>query len=207
MSVASPSKERRDRLLVAAQSAMAEHGTAVRLNQVADKAGITSGAILYHYPDFQDLLIDAIRAVSERFYEDRLRAIEGIEDPAERLIRTIRSGVPLDDTDDGVKLLCALGGAAPRHTVYAILLTALYDRQVTLYQSILETGSALSVFSLKSSSLDLSRNLVALEDAYGYRIMAGHPKMTYEVSVELVLDYARLGTGHKLRYGDKRESA
>ena len=202
----SPSKERRDRLLLAAQSAMAEHGTAVRLNQVADKAGLTSGAILYHYPDLQDLLIDATRAVSERFYEERLRAIEGIEDPAERLVRTIRSGVPFDDNDDGVKLLCALGGAAPRHTVYAILLTALYDRQVTLYQSILETGSALSVFSLKSSSLDLSRNLVALEDAYGYRIMAGHPTLTYEVAVELILEYARLGTGHKLSLDNKRES-
>jgi len=205
--VSSPSKERRDRLLLAAQRAMAEHGTAVRLNQVADEAGLTSGAILYHYPDLQDLLVDATRAVSERFYEERVRAIEGIEDPATRLIRTIESGVPLDNEDVGVKLLCALGGAAPRHRIYAILLTSLYDRQVSLYQSILETGSALSVFTLKSPSLDIARNLVSLEDAYGYRIMAGHPTLSYGSAVELILEYARLATAHKLIYKSSKEKS
>ncbi len=186
---------------------MAEHGTAVRLNQVADEAGLTSGAILYHYPDLQDLLVDATRAVSERFYEERVHAIEGIEDPAERLIRTIVSGVPLDNEDVGVKLLCALGGAASRHTMYAILLTSLYDRQVSLYQSILETGHALSVFSLQSPSLDIARNLVALEDAYGYRIMAGHPTLTYDAAVELILEFARLATGHTLTLERSKEKS
>ena len=69
---------RRTDLLEAAQRAMAEHGASVRLNQVAEEAGLTSGAILYHYPDLQDLLIDANRAGMERFYDARVRAIEGL---------------------------------------------------------------------------------------------------------------------------------
>lgn len=189
---------KRDRLLKAAQRAMAEYGTAVRLNQVADEAGLTSGAILYHYPELQDLLNDATRAVSERFYEERLVAIQGVDDPAERLVLTVRSGLPTNLDDEGVRLLCALGGAAPRHTIYAVLLTALYDRQVSLYQSILDTGAALGKFALASSSLNISRNLVALEDAYGYRIMAGHPTIDYGVAVELILDFARVVTSHPL---------
>ena len=103
------SKKRKADLLEAAQRAMAEHGAGVRLNQVAEEAGLTSGAILYHYKDLQELLVDANRAGMERFYDERLKAIEGIDDPARRLVATIASGLPVDGDDEEVCLLCALG--------------------------------------------------------------------------------------------------
>lgn len=189
---------KRTELLEAAQRAMAEHGASVRLNQVAEQAGLTSGAILYHYPDLQDLLIDANRAGMERFYDTRMNALAGIVDPAERLVVTIESGLPIDEDDEEVRLLCALGGEAARNTVYAVLLTSLYDRQVAMYQTILETGSAQGVFTLATDALSIARNLVALEDAYGYRIMAGHPTLDKDACAQLILDYARLATGHPL---------
>lgn len=190
--------ERKADLLEAAQRAMAEHGAGVRLNQVAEQAGLTSGAILYHYPDLQDLLVDANRAGMERFYEDRVRAIEGISDPAVRLVVTITSGLPVDGDDEEVRLLCALGGEAARNTVYAVLLTSLFDRQVAMYRAILESGEAQGVFTLAADALTIARNLVALEDAYGYRIMAGHPTLDHDATAELILSYARLATHHPL---------
>lgn len=189
---------KRNELLEAAQRAMAEHGTAVRLNQVAEHAGMTSGAILYHYPDLQDLLVDANRAGMERFYTERVAALEGINDPAERLTVTITSGLPVAQDDEEVRLLCALGGEAARNTIYAVLLTALFDRQVAMYQTLLDTGAAQGVFQLSSDSLTIARNLVALEDAYGYRIMASHPTLDHDVAADLILDYARLATSHPL---------
>ena len=189
---------KRNDLLEAAQRAMAEHGTAVRLNQVAEHAGMTSGAILYHYPDLQDLLVDANRAGMERFYTERVAALEGINDPAERLTVTITSGLPVAQDDEEVRLLCALGGEAARNTIYAVLLTALFDRQVAMYQTLLDTGATQGVFQLSSDSLTISRNLVALEDAYGYRIMASHPTLDHDVAANLILDYARLATSHPL---------
>ena len=189
---------KRNDLLEAAQRAMAEHGTAVRLNQVAEHAGMTSGAILYHYPDLQDLLVDANRAGMERFYTERVAALEGINDPAERLTVTITSGLPVAQDDEEVRLLCALGGEAARNTIYAVLLTALFDRQVAMYQTLLDTGATQGVFQLSSDSLTIARNLVALEDAYGYRIMASHPTLDHDVAANLILDYARLATSHPL---------
>jgi AcrR family transcriptional regulator len=177
---------------------MAEHGASVRLNQVAEEAGLTSGAVLYHYPNLQELLVDANRAGMERFYDERVRALAGITDPAERLVVTIVSGLPVDEHDEEVRLLCALGGEAARNTVYAVLLTSLYDRQVAMYQAILESGAAQDVFRLAADPLVIARNLVALEDAYGYRIMAKHPTLDHETAVDLVLGYARLATGHDL---------
>lgn len=185
-------------LLEAAQRAMAEHGTGVRLNQVAEQAGLTSGAILYHYPDLQDLLVDANRAGMERFYDTRMKALDGIVDPALRLRVTIDSGLPVDEDDEEVRLLCALGGEAARNTVYAVLLTSLFDRQVVMYQTILESGAAQGVFTLAADALAIARNLVALEDAYGYRIMAGHPTLDRDACSELILSYARMATNHSL---------
>ncbi len=185
-------------LIVAAQRAIAQHGTSVRLNQIADMAGVTSGAVLYHYPAVEDLLVEANRAGMERFYNARLAAIEGLTDPAARLLVTIRLGVPRDPDDEDVRLLCALGGEAARNTVYALLLTGLFDRQVGMYVTMLEVGSATGVFELRQPAETIARNLVALEDAYGYRIMAQHPTIDYDTAVELILEYARLATGHPL---------
>lgn len=60
-------------------------------------------------------------------------------------------------------------------------LTALHDRQVAMYRVILESGSVRGVFSLKDSIRSMSRNLVALEDAYGYRMMARHSAIIHRV--------------------------
>ncbi|HAN70165.1 MAG TPA: hypothetical protein DCQ36_01045, partial [Actinobacteria bacterium] len=78
------------------------------------------------------------------------------------------------------------------------LLTSLYDRQVGMYSGILEVGAATEVFTLRQPAQTIARNLVALEDAYGYRMMAKHPTIDYAAAVELILDYARMATGHPL---------
>ncbi len=190
--------ERKADLISAAQRALAEHGSAVRLNQVAEEAGVSSSAILYHYSGIEELLVEANRAGMERFYNDRLNVIAAIADPTERLVHTISLGVPRTPEDEEVRLLCSLGGEAARNTIYAVLLTSLYDRQVGMYQSILELGVSQGEFHLAQDPLIIARNLVALEDAYGYRIIAKHPTLDYHAAVELILDYARLATGHTL---------
>jgi AcrR family transcriptional regulator len=192
------SRERKADIIAAAQRAMAEYGAGVQLNQIASQAGLTSSAVLYHYPNIEDLLVDANRAGMERFYTERMERISSITDPVERLILTIGLGVPRDARDEEVRLLCALGGEAARNTVYAVLLTALYDRQVTMYQGILDLGVQTGDFRLAQDSLTIARNLVALEDAYGYRIVARHPTLDYDAAVSHILDYARLATDNPL---------
>jgi hypothetical protein len=63
----------------------------------------------------------------------------------------------------------------------------------------LEAGSLSGEFELQSDANTIARNLVALEDAYGYRIMACHPTLDYEEACELILDYARSMTKNSLR--------
>jgi hypothetical protein len=82
--------------------------------------------------------------------------------------------------------------------VYGELLTELFDRQVEMYLEILRSGARSGTFTLAQDPLTVARNLVALEDAYGYRMMADHPQIDRDVAARLVLDYARLATGHPL---------
>lgn len=191
-------QQRRENLLRAAQRAVVMHGADVRLKDIAEMAKLTSGAVLYHFPDVQSLLLEANRAVIERFYDHRLKAVHGLSSPGEKLAVTIANGLPVDSDDEDVKLLCALGGAASRYPTYAAMLTTLFDRQVGMYQVILESGSVTGEFDLTSDSETIGRNIVALEDAYGYRIAARHPAIDHAVATELILDYARAATKHPL---------
>ncbi|GAA4510158.1 MULTISPECIES: TetR/AcrR family transcriptional regulator [Nonomuraea] len=191
--------DRRIDLIEAARRAIIRHGIdRVQLSHVAEEAGLTSGAVLYHYPDLSELLVEAQHAGMERFYEQRLRQLAAHTDPVAKLVLTIRSGLPTGSLDPDVRLLNEMGGAAGRNRVYGVLLTSLYDRQVSMYQSILDTGAALGVFRLTTDTLTISRNLVALEDAYGYRITARHPLIGPDEAAELILSYARTVTGNDL---------
>jgi len=193
---------RREALVGAAQRAMLEHGADAKLVHVAEAAGLTSGAVLYHFPDVQALLLEANRAGMERFYDHRVAALAELDDPAEKLVATVRSGLPVDGDDASVRLLCELGGAAGRQPVYAALLTSLYDRQVAMYEVVLAQGVARGIFTLTGDARTIARNLVALEDAYGYRIVARHPSIDSETAAELILAVARVATGHPLPTSD-----
>ena len=94
--------------------------------------------------------------------------------------------------------MCELGGSAGRYPAYAAMLSSLYDRQVTMYQVILETGAATGIFTLAQPAVTIARNIVALEDAYGYRMVARHPAIDHATATRLILDYARLSTTHPL---------
>jgi AcrR family transcriptional regulator len=193
-------EERRSQLVAAAQRAIAAHGPdGARLNRVAEEAGLTSGAVLYYYPDIDELMFEANRAGMERFYEGRVRMLERLDDdPVARLLALAKSGLPSGPGDTEVRLLCELGGSAGRNPLMASLLTTLYDRQVGMYQVVLEQGAARGIFALGQPSLVIARNLVALEDAYGYRIIAAHPTIDHDAARELIVAYARLATGHAL---------
>ena len=65
----------------------------------------------------------------------------------------------------------------------------------------LDLGAARGVFTLAADSMSIGRNVVALEDAYGYRIVARHPTLHTAEAAALILSYARQATGNPLLVG------
>ncbi|MBI9001083.1 TetR/AcrR family transcriptional regulator [Corynebacterium sp. CCM 9185] len=70
-----PSK--RDHVLKSAIALIEEHGlNAVSLESVTDRAGISKGGLMYHFPTRQELLLGIAGALAEE-WEQQLRKLAG----------------------------------------------------------------------------------------------------------------------------------
>jgi AcrR family transcriptional regulator len=189
-------ERRRDELVAATLHVIRESGAAgLRIRDVADRAGVSTGTVHYYFDDVQGLLREVHARARERFYDGRLRALTQIPDARDKLVAAIRGGLPSSTDDDLVAALYKLDGHLRFHEANAELFTALYDTQVAIYVGIFEVGVAQGHFDLASPPSDLAQNLVALEDAYGEHIIVGVRSLTYDRVVDLLCGYARLATG------------
>lgn len=190
---------RREQIVAAALRAIVSRGlTGLRIKDVAAEAKMSAGSISYYYAGLDDLLVDVHRHAVDRFYWQRLRAIEGSDDPREKLIIMARSGLPESREDLLCQVLYELHVHASRSTTHAALMTSLFDREVSLYLTILSVGQATGAFTLTSAVDTVARNLVALEDAYGLHIVAGNTAVSPQQATVLILAYASTATGCEL---------
>ncbi|MER5996855.1 TetR/AcrR family transcriptional regulator [Streptomyces viridosporus] len=183
--------ERRAHLIQAVIDTTASTGLrSLSLADVARRAGLTRGAVLYYYDDLDALLREAYRAGMERFCDRRDALQDTIGDPARLLGETIRAGLPTGPDDALMRLLYefdVLAGSSPLHTT---LVESMYERQLATYRTVLERGANAGVFNLTLDTSTAALNLVALEDAYGLHIVAGNGQISVRRAVEAMFDAA-----------------
>jgi AcrR family transcriptional regulator len=188
---------RRESIRSAALAALAERGVAgVRLKDVAEEAGLSPATVLYYYPEIADLLLEVLQEAMDRFYERRRVAVAGIEDARERLLATIAGGLPTGTDDTGVRLAWDAIAIELHNATLAEFDRIYVERQVDLYEGILELGVAQGHFSLVSEARAVATNLVALEDYHGLRVVLGWTGVAE--ALRLIVDYAALATQSEL---------
>lgn len=191
--------ERRADLVEAALTAVGEHGLrSLSLADVAEKAGLTRGAILYYYEDLDALLVEAHRAGLERFCDHRDTVVAAIAEPQLQLAAAIREGLPSGPDDALMRLLYEFDVLAGTSQLHDELVERMYLRQLATYAGILERGVAAGVFEPRLEIATLAMNLVALEDAYGLHIVAGNSLITVE-SAQAAMVAAAEGLGAPTR--------
>lgn len=189
-------EQRRDQIVAAALQVLREVGAAgLRIRDVAARAGVSTGTVHYYFDDVQGLLNEVHSRARKRFYDDRLSLVTKYPDARDKLVATIRGGLPSSPDDDLVGALYQLDGHLRLREDNADLFAALYDTQVAIYVGILEVGVAQGHFVLAAEATDIAQNLVALEDAYGEHIVIGIRSLDYDRTVGLICGYARLATG------------
>jgi len=186
---------RRRRELVAVTSKLvARKGLAsVKLRDVAEAAGMTSGNVLYYYEGLDDLFTAAYDRAVERFCLEREKSIAGLEEAAARLATSVRLGVPDGPDDAEIRMLYELEAVAFRSAACAALMSAYIERQVAMYASVLEVGAAVGRLRLTADARSIARNIVALEDGQGLYVLLGR-----DTSVEVedrILGYVATATG------------
>ncbi len=202
--------ERRRQLVQATALAIADRGLpGLRLRHIADRAGLSIGSVLYYYPDLDALLLEVHEQAVEQFYFARLRAIEETDDPAAQLRVAVQRGVPEDADDPALRVIYELHVASSREPTHAALLTTLWEREVSLYESVLSAGLRSGAFRLQEPVRVVAETAVALEDAFDLHLAAHNGSLDRDLAVSRVLGYLSAATGCDLtpRPGRRARSA
>lgn len=188
-------QERRRHELVAATSKLvaAKGLTGVRLRDVAEAAGLTSGAVLYYYDGLDELFTAAYDLGVKRYCEEREAQVAGAAGAAARLRVAVEMGVPTGVDDPVTKMLYELEGVALRSPECAALMSAYVERQVTMYTSILEVGASTGELTLSAHVRAIARNIIGLEDGHGIYVLLGREPRT--TVIDWILDYVSAATG------------
>src|SRR3954453_5560807 len=167
---------RRRQLANAGRRVLLERGAVgLRVKDIAERAGITPSSVLYYYPRLDELMIEVSREAMERYAEKRSTRVRALADPVDQLRLTIELGVPTGPDDDESRLLYELDAFVGSSPAFRVLSSAFFDRQVTLYEQVLETGAARGAFRLAAPAGSLARGIVAMEDGLGLQVVIGHP--------------------------------
>jgi DNA-binding transcriptional regulator YbjK len=192
--------ERRRQIIAAAHRAVMKHGPAlVRLRHVADEAGVTSAAVLYYYDELDTLLMEVHHRAIERFCRAREAAVDAVDGAAAKLLVALRCGLPTGPEDELVRVLYEFEGPAFRNRTLGALHHAYFERQVGIYHSIIAAGAASGEFALSAPARVIARNIVALEDGYGFYVVLEDSDINTASAQQLILSYAETATGASLK--------
>ena len=190
---------RRQQLVSATIELIAEHGIErLTLAAIADRVGVSHRLVAYYYAELESLVHEAHEAAAQRYYWARLRGLDETADPELRLLQLIGSGLPRQQDRQLSQVLNELSVNSARSDVHARLMGELNEREVSLYLPVLRDGEATGVFRLTEPALTVARNLVALEDAYGFHLLARTSPVDAAAALSGITSYARTATGASL---------
>jgi AcrR family transcriptional regulator len=190
---------RRRQLVEAARRVLLERGAVgLRVKDVAERAGLAPSTVLYYYPEIEDLLLEVGSAAMSRYAEGRAEAVRSVKGPVARLRLAIHLGVPSGPDDEEGRVLYEIDALTGTSHAFDVLSANFFDRQVSLYEGILESGESAGDFELVSSAPRLARGLVAMEDGLGLQVVIGHPSIGSDQAERILLDYASAATAADL---------
>lgn len=187
---------RREQLVEAARAVLLERGaTGVRVKDIADRAGLAPSSVLYYYPEIDKLLLEVARGAFSRYGERRAAAVREQPDAPSQLRLAIELGVPTGPDDAESRLLYELDALTGASAAFELVSTSYFDRQVHLYMTIIETGTARDELEPTAPAETIARGFVALEDGLGLQVVIGNPSVDAAEARRVLLSYAAAMTG------------
>ena len=143
-------------------------------------------------------MIEVSREAMERYAERRSTQVRALEDPVAQLRLAISLGVPTGPDDEESRLLYELDAFVGSSPAFRVLSSAFFDRQVALYEHVLEGGAVRGAFELAAPADALARGIVAMEDGLGLQVVIGHPGLDSAAAERILLSHASAVTGAAL---------
>lgn len=158
----------------------------IRVREIAAEAGLSPGAVLYHFPVHGDLLYAVHADTVRRYVEGRTAAadIPGA-DPIRRLLAVLCAGVPPWANEHVIRLLYEMHGLARRSDRHALLLTELWRDEQRLYAEVIRSGVEAGVFELTGAPEQVAAGLLALEDGLVLHLVSHNQELASERVIAL----------------------
>lgn len=177
--------EREERVIEAAAAAIAELGfSAVRVSDIAERAGMTAGHVTYYFPAKSELLMLAIRASEEELLNQANDSIASISDPWRRLEHLVELSVAREVRDPGWALWLEVWAEAMNSPSIATVHHELDARWRELLGTVLEYGMTEGSFR-KSQLADTVMLISTALDGLSIQLTVGTPQFTPEQLLRL----------------------
>jgi AcrR family transcriptional regulator len=174
-------QQRRLQTLDAAVDVIGEKGlTDTRVADIAERARLSPGLLLYYFRSKDDLLTEALTYAEDRFYLDTFHELSEIPDPGRRLARLIVRSCPTDPTGvlDDWPLWIELWTRAMHYPEAARKREALDRRWRNTISDIVRTGQEQGHFAPEVDADDFALILAALMDGLALQMVLGDPAVT-----------------------------
>lgn len=167
--------EREALIIQATSAAIAEMGfSAVRVTDIAERAGMTAGHISYYFPVKSELLMLAIRATEAELIDEAATSIAGMTDSWQRLERLIELSVAREVHDPGWALWLEIWAESLDHPEIAAIHHELDGRWRELLSEVLEAGMVDGAFR-RSPVADAAMLISTSLDGLSTQLTVGTP--------------------------------
>lgn len=170
--------EREKNLVAATSAAIAELGfSAVRVSDIAERAGMTPGHVSYYFPTKSELLMLAIRSSEAELLREASASIARLIDPWQRLEQLIELSVAREVRDPGWTLWLEVWAAAINNQDVAAGHHELDSRWRELLSDVVEAGMRSGAFR-KSPLADTVMLISTAFDGLSVQLTVGTPGFT-----------------------------
>jgi len=180
-----PKVERRDALVRAAIDVIAERGLGgTRVSDIAERAGISPGHVLYYFDGKADIFTRALRTVEEDLRREAHEAFEDRPSAVDRWEFLVEQAAPTGPGDPRVLLWIQAWERAPRDPDVAALVVDLDRRWIGLLIEVLEYGVSTGEFAVADVK-EFAIRFSALMDGLMLQVVAGSMAMDREHMLEI----------------------
>ena len=187
--------ERRDALVRAAIDVIGERGlTATRVADIAERAGISPGHVLYYFEGKAEIFTRALRTIEDDLRAEALVAFEQRPSAADRWEWLVDRAAPTGPGDSRLLLWLEAWERAPREPDVAAVLVELERGWAGLLTDVVEYGRSTGEFHVDDTE-DFAVRFSAMMDGLTIQVVVGLPTLDRERMLEICMRVSRAELG------------
>ncbi|HEX6844103.1 MAG TPA: TetR/AcrR family transcriptional regulator [Actinomycetota bacterium] len=198
-------RDRRQEILEAASVVITERGlTETRIQDIAERCGVSPGLILYYYESKDRLLVEALTLANDRFYLEMSRELRKMPSAKDRMNRLLELSVPglLPEYSllDEWALWLEIWVRALRDPQMARERESLDRRWIQTLADVIRYGRSTAEFTVQDlEAEDLALQLGAMIDGMAIHVLLNDTIVTPERMYRISLESAQrlLGYSHE----------